>query len=170
MNEQEKIFLLTSGQSICTNIHIFFMNDYKEKLFMPGIVLTFLSSMYFTEGRMDLLREAVGPIAFPGGSVSEFLRKPQIATCDFYWGSDPLSLPSGSANGFIHMMILDFVYSVEFLLDVCGMDSSVENFRLLFSKSITWNRFSGPTDYRQPFRLFDLAPRLQNLSSFSNSK
>ena len=40
---------------------------------------------------------ARGPIAFRGGSLPEFLRKP-IATCDFPEGFGPLVPPTGSAN------------------------------------------------------------------------
>ena len=59
-----------------------------------------LSSTYFTDGRTDFPREAIGPIASRGVSVPVFLKRP-IAISDFLIfpraDTDQL-LPSGSAH------------------------------------------------------------------------
>ena len=55
-------------------------------------------STYFTEGRTDLPREAIGPDCFWRGSVPLFRRK-HVVTCDFTGEGDPdPRRPSGSAN------------------------------------------------------------------------
>ena len=62
--------------------------------FQPGggVLRFFKSSKYFTKGRTDLLREAIGPDCVSRGSMPVFLRK-HTANCDCPGGGylDPLS-------------------------------------------------------------------------------
>ena len=59
-----------------------------------GVLKTFKSSTYFTDGRTDLPREAIGPVS--RGSVQVFLRK-HIATCNF-----PGEVGGGGGQTFTH--------------------------------------------------------------------
>ena len=90
-----------------------------SKTFYQWGVLT-ISSKYFTEGRTEPPREAIGPEGsncFSRGSVPDFLRKPNT-TCDFAGrGSGPPVPTSGSAHG-TYCICLVFLSSVDVQLSI----------------------------------------------------